>query len=65
MDERRYDPAEWEHGLRCADCGREFTPGQPICERLEAMTEFANEPTPIVLIVCLECDLGHDGRSVG
>lgn len=52
-----YISEEWEHGLRCAACDREFVEGQPICERLDAMTYFEDEPAPIVVVVCAECDV--------
>jgi len=59
MSERFYTPDEWPHGLRCADCSREFVEGQPIAERLEAF----QDDIPIVVIVCVECDLSGEARD--
>ena len=62
MDVGVYCVKDWEHGLRCAACEREFMEGQPICERLDAMTYYEDEPAPIVVIVCWECDV--TGRKI-
>lgn len=55
-----FDPDDWEHGLRCMDCNREFVEGQPIAERLEAMTEFEGRPAVVVELICVECSLSLD-----
>ena len=56
---RRYDPDEWEDGLRCIDCMRPFIPGQRISERPLAMDTLDNgEPMITLEIICLPCALG-------
>lgn len=54
-----FDPEQWPHGLRCMDCDREFVEGQPVAERLTAMTEHQGEPAAVVDIVCVSCALGE------
>lgn len=48
---RVFDPDEWEHGLRCSKCLREFTEGQPISEELDAFVD----DVPLVIITCVPC----------
>lgn len=55
--------SEWEYGLRCMSCNREFVEGQPIAERLEAMTEYEGEPAFIVELVCVECSLALEDEK--
>ena len=52
-----YQAEQWPHGLRCAACDRRFVEGQPICKRLEGMDMLDDEPMPVVLIVCADCDI--------
>ena len=46
-----YVDSEWEHGLRCGDCGRLFAEGDRYSERLDSVIGDA----PCVVIVCVGC----------
>lgn len=45
---------DFPHGLRCAECHREMTGGERYTHRLSS---FVGD-TPVVVIVCVPCDLG-------
>jgi hypothetical protein len=56
-DPRVYAAEDWPHGLRCMDCEALFADGQPIAERLTALTEYADEPAFVVDVICVGCSV--------
>jgi hypothetical protein len=54
-----YREAEWEHGLRCADCPHTFREGERFTTRLYAFSD----DVPMALVVCLDCATGEPTRG--
>lgn len=50
-----YRAADFPHGLRCADCEREFVEGQPIAECPDSSMIFEGEPTLMLILKCRDC----------
>ena len=56
-----YRPAEWTHGLMCAECPHVFREG----ERFTTLLYAFSDDVPMTLVVCLDCATGRsrDTRS--